>query len=67
MAFHGDHARVEHPGDIMFVTRGVITAADGAVINNNLEVVLKKEKDGAWRVIEGRTLDDGEAAHFGLI
>jgi hypothetical protein len=51
----------------MFVTRGVITAADGAVINNNLEVVLKKEKDGAWRVIEGRTLDDGEAAHFGLI
>jgi hypothetical protein len=28
----------------MFVTRGVITAVDGAVINNSLEVVLKKKK-----------------------
>ena len=40
--FRGDHIRVENQGDIMFTTLEVITASDGQVINNALEVVLKR-------------------------
>ena len=65
--FLGDRVRVENPDDIMFVTLEVITASDGQVINNGLEVVLKKENDGIWRVIQERILDKGESQHFGLI
>ncbi len=67
VAFHGDFIRAENAGEIMFVTREVITATDGKVINNNLEVVLRKEEDGVWRVIQERFMDESEARHFGLI
>ena len=66
VAFHGDHIRAENSGEIMFVTREVITATDGKVINNNLEVMLKKEEDGVWRVIQERFMEKSEAQHFGL-
>jgi ketosteroid isomerase-like protein len=64
--YRGDHLRAESPINIMFVTRETLTASDGTVVNNNLEVVLRKEDDGAWRVVQERFLDDGEARHFGL-
>jgi len=64
--FRGDHIRVENPGDIMFTTLEVITGSDGQVINNALEVVLKKENDRVWRVIQERIQDEGESRHFGL-
>lgn len=65
--YHGDHVRVESPLNIMFVTREILTASDGAVVDNKLEVVLRKEDDGIWRVIQERFLDEGEAQHFGLL
>ena len=65
--FRGDHIRVEKSGDIIFTTLEVITASDGQVINNALEVVLKKENDGVWRVIQERILDEAESRHLGLI
>jgi len=65
--FHGDHIRAEKPDNIIFVTLEVITAADGTVINNGLEVVLNKESDGVWRVVQERILDEGESRHFNLL
>ncbi len=65
--YRGDHVRAENPINIMFVTREILTAADGAVVDNNLEVVLRKEDDGVWRVVQERFLDESEARHFDLI
>lgn len=64
--FRGDRIRAESPQDIMFLTLEVVTASDGQVIENALEVLLKKEDDGVWRVIQERILDEGESRHFGL-
>jgi len=66
VSFHGDHIRAENPKNIMFNTLEVLTASDGAVVRNGLEVVLRKETDGVWRVIQERILDEGEMKHFGL-
>ncbi len=66
VVFHGDRIRVENPEDIMFNTLEVITASDGSVLRNGLEVVLKKESDGVWRVIQERILNKDEMQHYGL-
>lgn len=67
VSFHGDRIRAENSQEIMFNTLEVLTASDGAVVRNGLEVLLKKETDGVWRVIQERILDEAETKHFGLV
>lgn len=65
--YRGDTIRAENQSEIMFLTMEVITAADGQVINNALEVLLNLEDDGKWRVVQERILGEEEARHFGLV
>jgi len=67
VSFQGDHIRAETPDTIMFSTLEVLTASDGAIVRNGLEVVLQKEADGVWRVIQERILNQDEMQHYGLL
>lgn len=64
VAYQGDQIRAENTTRIMFLTRERIVASDGSVVENELEVVLCKEEDGAWRVIQERILGAGEMQHL---
>ncbi len=52
---------------IMFQTLETIVANDGLKKSQGIEVVLEKEEDGVWRVIQERVMPREEAQHFGLI
>ncbi len=51
---------------IMFLTNETIRATDGTEDNHPLEVVLAREADGRWRVIQERLLSRDEASQCGL-
>ena len=62
--YQGAQIRAENATSIMFLTRERIVASDGSVHENELEVVLSKEEDGVWRVIQERILDADEMQHI---
>ena len=64
--YEGIRLRQENESQIMFVTMESITASDKSVNKQALEVVLAKEVDGEWRVIQERLLDEDEGKHFGI-
>ncbi len=41
---------------IIFQTLETVRANDGTTLSNRLEIVIEKESDGQWRVIEERVL-----------
>lgn len=41
---------------IMFQTLETVRANDGKTLSNRLEIVIEKESDGQWRVIEEKIL-----------
>lgn len=44
----------------MFKTYETIEASDGSSSSQGIEVVLEKEEDNQWRVIQERVLPDDE-------
>lgn len=52
---------------VMFKTLETIEATDGTRVSQGIEVLIEKEADGTWRVIQERVLDDDESRHDGLI
>jgi hypothetical protein len=44
-----------------------VEANDGTVIRRALEVVLDREPDGKWRVLQQRIMPEHEAMHYGLL
>ncbi len=62
--FDGMRIRAKNDSEIMFTTLETITATDGKELQNRLEVVLLKEEDGQWRVVQERLLDAAEFAHY---
>jgi len=65
-SYSGLRIRSSNDDQIMFLTTETIRATDGTIDSHPLEVVLKKETDGQWRVVQERLLDSDEARHFGL-
>ena len=51
---------------IMFKTIETLDTRDGKTIENGIEVVLEKESDGKWRLIQERILTVDELKHDGL-
>lgn len=51
---------------IMFKTIETLDTRDGKRIENGIEVVLEKESDGKWRLIQERILTVDEVKHDGL-
>ncbi len=64
--YEGMKIRQENESRIMFATMESITAADKSVNKQAIEVVLAKEIDGEWRVIQERLLSTDEAKHWGI-
>lgn len=52
---------------IMFKTFETVKANDGTVNAQGIELLLEKESDGHWRLIQERILPADEAAHDGLV
>ncbi len=52
---------------IMFKTLESVFATDGTKKTHGVEIVLEKEQDGVWRVIQERIMPDDESRHAGLL
>lgn len=51
---------------IMFKTIETVKANDGSGHSHGVEIVLEKECDGVWRVIQERVMTEDETKHVGL-
>lgn len=51
---------------IMFKTFETVEANDGTINAQGIEILLEKENDGQWRLVQERILPDDEARHDGL-
>lgn len=52
---------------IMFKTFETVEANDGSINAQGVEMLLEKEDDGQWRLVQERILPADEAEHDGLI
>jgi len=52
---------------IMFKTFETVEANDGTINAQGIEILLEKEEDGKWRLVQERILPADEARHDGLI
>lgn len=52
---------------IMFKTFETVTATDGTVNPQGVEILLEKEADGKWRMVQERILPEDETAHDQLL
>ncbi len=52
---------------IMFKTMESVFANDGTHRSHGVEILLQKEEDGVWRVIQERLMTHDECRHVGLI
>lgn len=65
--YEGLKLRAETDASIMFKTFETVEATDGTINAQGIEVVLEKEDDGVWRLVQERVLPPEETAHDGLI
>jgi ketosteroid isomerase-like protein len=48
------------PGNVLFKTTETVEGTDGTVNRQGLEVLIRKEADGKWRVLQERILAEDE-------
>ena len=66
VSYDGMKVQVMTPGRVMFKTVETVEANDGTVQAHGVEIILEKETDGKWRVVQERILSREEAEHDGL-
>ena len=52
---------------VMFKTFETVEASDGTINAQGVEILLEKEEDGQWRLVQERILPPDETAHDKLI
>ncbi len=52
---------------LMFKTCETVIACDGSQNRQGIDVLIEKEADGVWRVVQERILPEDEARHDGLL
>ena len=52
---------------IMFKTFETVEANDGTINAQGVEMLLEKEADGKWRLVQERILPEDESRHDGLL
>ncbi len=55
------------PTRIMFKTFETVEATDGTINAQGVEMLLEKEEDGKWRLVQERILPPDESAHDQLV
>ena len=48
------------PGNVLFKTTEMVEGTDGTINCHGLEILIRKEADGKWRVLRERILADDE-------
>ncbi len=48
------------PGNVLFKTIETVEGTDGTVNRHGLEILIRKEADGKWRVLQERILAENE-------
>jgi len=66
VSYDGMKVQVMTPGRVMFKTVETVEASDGTINAQGVEIILEKETDGKWRVVQERILSREEAEHDGL-
>jgi hypothetical protein len=66
VSYRGLKVLVDRPTRVMFKTLETVEASDGTADTRGIEVVIEREEDGAWRVIQERVLPDEETVHDGF-
>jgi len=61
--YHGLKVLASTDKNIMFKTIETVEGTDGTVNKQGIEVLLEKEEDGVWRVIQERILPQEEVIH----
>ncbi len=67
ISYTGFKLRVNTNNRIMFKTYETVEATDNTVSAQGIEVVIEKEPDGKWRVIQERILPEDESRHDQLL
>ena len=48
------------PGNVLFKTTETVEGTDGTVNRKGVEILIRKEADGKWRVVQERILAGDE-------
>jgi len=66
VSYEGLKMTAHNDTQIMFKTIEFIFANDGTSRSHGVEVLLEKEPDNVWRVIQERVMTEDETSHAGL-
>ena len=61
--YDGFKLLASNPGSIMFKTFETVEGTDGTINAQGVEILLEKEQDGKWRLVQERILNADEVAH----
>ena len=67
VTYQGFKLMVETESRVMFKTHETVEGVDGKINAQGVEMLLEKEADGVWRLIQERVLPAEETAHDKLI
>ena len=48
------------PGNVLFKTTETVEGTDGTINRQGVEILIRKEADGKWRIVQERILAEGE-------
>jgi len=48
------------PGNVLFKTRETVEGTDGTINQQGVEILIRMEEDGKWRIVQERILADEE-------
>ncbi len=65
VSYEGMKVRVMTPGRVMFKTKETVEGSDGMTNINPIEILLEREDDGKWRVVQERIISQEEYEHEG--
>ncbi len=65
--YTGFKLRVNTDTSIMFKTYESVEASDNSINAQGIEVIIEKEPDGQWRVVQERIMPEDETRHAQLL
>jgi hypothetical protein len=60
VSYEGLHVLAVTPGNLLFKTHETVEGTDGRINSQDVEILIREEADGKWRVVQERILDANE-------